>query len=573
MEEIRIACATKQCGENNHLEYGWSADLQEQIIQFNFQLTRCNSKIQEDLSKRLESILKNCTLNKECMHLGKYQELMITLYKMIGYTRDIVDGKGEYTLAYMQILVWYKFYPELAKFALQCFVQCDDVHQYGSWKDIKYFCNYCIKLGYNEDFPLIQHTLSLATNQLRLDQTNESKTLLAKWIPREKSKKFGWIFDKLSELYFPHYLESAKTPEQKITARMKAKTEYRRILSKLNKLLDTVQIKQCENQWSNIDHSKTTSITMLSQRKAFLNLSRSYDPRIRSFKEDRIQCAANLHHLISKNDSTINGKRVGLNIFAKTALRLLQNEGSRLELDLLNSQWRNYTRQVPDLKPMIAMIDCSNFMQRNDQCNPYCSAIALGCLIAEKSIFGKRVLTFSENPTWHNLDACDTFTSMVQSIKNGENGLSTNFYKALDIILDTIVEKNLTHDEASGLVLTILSDMQINKEEKIFDIGTLYDTMKEKYAETGIRICGKAYELPHILFWNLRSTTGFPCLGDEKNVSMTSGYHPSILRRFSEKECRGFKGSTSWTGLIESMNKKRYKCLENKIKTELGIFE
>lgn len=562
-----------QRGENNHLEYGWSEELQEQILQFHFQLLRCNSKTQENLANRLESILQTCIENQEQIHLGKYQELMITMYKMIGYTRDIIHGKGEIVLAYMQILIWYKFYPELAKFALKCFVHCDEMHPYGSWKDIKYFCNYCIQCGYTEEFPLIQYALFLVTNQLRLDEISTSKTLLAKWIPREKSKKFGWIFDKLSELYFPKYFETAKTPEQKIPARLKAKTEYRRIISKLNKLLHTVQIKQCDNQWSSIDHSKTTSITMITQKKAFLNLTHGFEPRVRSLKEDRIHCAKNLHDLILNKSESINGKRVGLNTFTKNALRLLQNRGSQMEIDLLNLQWKNFTCQFSDLGPMIAMVDCSDFMQSNDNANPYCSALALGCLIAEKSTLGKRVLVFNEKPSWHNLDMCDTFTSMIESIKSVEKSPSTNFYNALDIILDAVVEKKLTSDDVSGMVLVILSDMQVTNKENAFDVNTLYDTMKEKYAETGIRICGTGYEPPHILFWNLRSTTGFPCLSDEKNVTMISGYHPSILRRFSDKITRGFRGGNPWTTLIESMNKNRYKCMENKIKTELGFFE
>ena len=40
-------------------------------------------------------------------------EYLILLYKMIGQTRDIIDGKGECSLTYMMIYTWYDFYPEL----------------------------------------------------------------------------------------------------------------------------------------------------------------------------------------------------------------------------------------------------------------------------------------------------------------------------------------------------------------------------------------------------------------------------------------------------------------------------
>ena len=33
-----------KCGENSHMEYGWSSseDFKERLVQFNFQLTRCD---------------------------------------------------------------------------------------------------------------------------------------------------------------------------------------------------------------------------------------------------------------------------------------------------------------------------------------------------------------------------------------------------------------------------------------------------------------------------------------------------------------------------------------------------
>jgi hypothetical protein len=564
--------APTQYGEKKHLEYGWSKEIEENILQFSFQLTRCNSYRQIDLSKRLESILQSLVSNSICMHLGKYRELIITLYKLVGYSRDIIQGKGECDLSYMQIIIWYNFYPELAKYALRSFVILDDEqHPYGSWKDIKYFCNYCRDtFHYNEDHPLIQYCFSLVNHQLQMDVKSNSKSLLAKWIPREKSKKFGWIFDKLSDLYFPQYLDTAKTPEQKISAKLKARTEYRRIISNLNKELDTVQIKQCDNQWSKIDHSKTTSITMSKQSKSFLNLTLTLEPRPRSYEEDRIQCANNLNCLIEKYE--VNGKRVGLNTFTKNALRLIKNEGTQTEINLLNSQWRNYTRQFQDLGPIITMVDCSNSMQMNEKGNPFYTAIGMSCLIAEKSIIGRRILTFSETPLWHNLDDCDTFTKMVASISKCNQGLSANFDKALNIILDKIIEKKLTAEEVSGLILVILSDMQI-QSKNVADAACFSDSIKEKYSDAGLQICGKPYSPPHIIFWNLRSTNGFPCLSNEKNVTMISGYNPSILHRFCEKVSHGFKGSTPWLNLMDCMNKKRYRHLEDAIKKRIGFFE
>ena len=71
---------------------------------------------------------------------------MTILYKMIGHTRDIIDGKGEYSLSYMLLHSWAKNVSvELAQFTLKQFVILDDdkkLHPYGSWKDIKYLYKY-----------------------------------------------------------------------------------------------------------------------------------------------------------------------------------------------------------------------------------------------------------------------------------------------------------------------------------------------------------------------------------------------------------------------------------------------
>ena len=67
--------------------------------------------------------------------------------------------------------------------------------------------------------------------------------------------------------------------------------DFRKLLSRMNKDLDTIQIKQCADNWSQINHSKTTSITGMKQRKALLNVTKNGE--IRSYENDRIECAIN----------------------------------------------------------------------------------------------------------------------------------------------------------------------------------------------------------------------------------------------------------------------------------------
>ena len=569
-----------QSGENGHTEYTWSNDMKESLLQLSFQFTRCDSKTIAVLAEKLAKFLKQIDFawNANKITTGTYQELLITAYKMVGHTRDIVSGKGEYALAYMQIVVWYDLYPELAFYALQCFVLLDNNdHPYGSWKDLKYFCNYCRSQNLPVEHPLIQFAFGLFNDQLRTSQDQET-SLVAKWIPREKSSKFGWMFTHLATDYFKNYLVTATTPESLKRATSKAKMDYRKLIAKLNMSLDTVQIKQCGKQWAQIDHAKTTSITMMKQKKAFLNVNANGARR--SQDQDRIWCAENFKNMIENASHKIKGKRVGLHEFTKEAIRLSEAtkmshtnaDDLKTEIDLLNLQWADNATQTSILGPMIAMVDTSGSMMYADNGNPYYAAIALGCRIAEKSVLGKRVLTFSESPAWHNLDLCSNFTDMVDTVTMGDAGMSTNFYAALQVILDAIVEKKLDAEQASNLTLVILSDMQIDEADTSYTgSGTMHERIRAKYAETGIRVCGKPYNPPHILFWNLRSTNGFPNLSTIENTSMMSGFSPPLLNQFCDVGMESLQRTTPWMSLIDSMNGKRFQCMEDKIKTHLHL--
>ena len=123
-----------QFGENGHVEYGWSNSIQEKILQFSFQVTRTDEAGLAKLSRVLHDLLSNLKHNADNGTLPEKEVAkgyISILYRMIGQTRDIVDGKGEYTLSYMMVHTWNKFYPELAQFALRCFVTLNDkeVHQ------------------------------------------------------------------------------------------------------------------------------------------------------------------------------------------------------------------------------------------------------------------------------------------------------------------------------------------------------------------------------------------------------------------------------------------------------------
>lgn len=569
----------RQLGENGHPEYAWSNNVREKMVQFYFQLTRASNKEQiKKMSDILYTILTELkgvikTKPQDSSEYIMAKSYLSIMYKMIGQTRDIIEGKGEYELTYMMIYTWFHICPELAFYALDCCVLMEHgtKHPYGSWKDIKYFCNYCKEQGLSKDHYLIHHAITLANKQLRQDFTNyeagsDEISLVAKWLPREKSDKFGWLFNALATNYFSNYLTTSTNDAGLNRAILKCKTDYRKILSKLNAKLDTLQIKQCANNWAHIDFKNVTSISLTKQKTAFLNKTKLGKERYPE-REDRIICAKNFETFVNNsisNNVDIKGKRLGLNDFTKEAIQLYKNTHPT-EYNLLNAQWKNNSSQTRQLGKMIAMVDVSGSMEGD----PMHAAIALGIRIAEKSILGKRVLTFSAKPSWVNLDGVDEFVDMVHIVRKCDWGMNTNFHAALDMILDAIVLAKMKPEDVEDLTLVILSDMQIDEADSKY--STMYENIRLKYSQAGIRVHGAPYKAPHILFWNLRNTNGFPTLSSQPNTSMMSGFSPALLNVFCEQGIDALQVCTPWSNMEKVLNNQRYQMLEDKFNEKFSF--
>jgi len=556
-----------QIGENGSCEYTWSNNIHERILQLSFQLTRTtdettNVRLAEQTDKIIKDI--NSLYDEYILNREEYLEYMSIMYRIIGYTRDIIDGKGEYTLSYMLLDVWHKHHPKLAQFAFKMFVlpyssidgKTDKyVHPYGSWKDIKYFYKT------NKCSSLVWYGLNLLLNQLKQDSLSDNPSLAAKWVPREKSQ-FGDLFTELAISYFYDYFVSAKNDKSREKAIIKAKMDFRKLISSLNKKLDTVQIKQCGLKWSEIEPTKQTSITMYKQKKAFLNVKKDGSNRYKL--TDRIVCANKFNEFAlnaNYGKVKVKGKRLGLNDFTKEALRLIIHEqNNSVEAAILNAQWIDNSKQTGALGKMIAMVDVSGSMS-GESMN---AAIALGIRVAEKSMLGKRVMTFSSNPCWINLTGQDDFVDMVNVIRQSNWGMNTNFVAALKMILDAIVTQKLKPEDVEDMVLAIFSDMQMDQSEP--KSTSLMDSIEEQYADAGQRLWGKPFKTPHILFWNLRSTSGFPTLSTQNNASMMSGFSPALLNIFCEEGLTALQSCTPWSIFIKSLSNERYQPLDNYIR-------
>jgi len=580
---------TKQFGENGHVEYASipkNADptilnIKEKIVQFQFQCVRCSDEdTLEKLADQLRDIFE--LLNNQCKQESTESKFVLgwsILYKLIGQTRDIESGKGERQLSYMMIYVWSEYDLELAKFAASCFVRLENhALPYGSWKDMKRLCQYVYDKTNNKNHPLILHCVQLIMDQLRMDvaETNDSAlSLCSRWVPRESSTKGRWLFRLLAESYFPEFVASAvkiesqeKREKSYIAAKNKTYMTFARLVSGLNKKLDTVQIKMCSKQWAEIDHNKTTSVTLMKNRNAFMNKSKK---RGESTEIDRIVCAKNFEDYISSRvneGKEIKGKRIGIVDFVKQGIDMYRMSVGKLEKDTINAQWQSFMTQVGDLGNIVAMVDQSGSMCGD----PMHAAMGMGIAVAEKSALGKRVMTFSTEPAWISLEKCNDFTEYITEFQKSAHlaGFGTNFFKALKLILDACVQHAVPDEVVSNMILAIFSDMQIdcstNHPDETNNTGTFEDRMYSMHERIRAMYSEAGYTgVPHILFWNLRHTSGFPTLSTMKNATMFSGFSPMLLNAFCEKGREALQQTTPWDALLESLSNDRYTVLEKKI--------
>ena len=566
-------------------------------MQFHFQLVRTNDMHLDKLSILLKELLLLLKHNLRSPYPPERQlskEYLTILYTMIGHTRDILDGKGECALTYMMIYTWFSVYPSLALFAIKCMVTIDSIqHPYGSWKDLKYFCQFCKDRQKHIFHPLIHYPMMLINEQLKLDivnndnNNNKALSLAAKWVPREKSS-FGWMYPALAMSFF-NSTDDTET---------KCKMKYRKLLSAMNRKLDTLQIKQCANNWSDIDFNHVTSVSTARQKYAFLNKLSNGNVR-HADRPDRITCAsqfaAHIDHTLASGKE-LNGKRVSTNAFVQQAIQLICDKRKKdvhVEIDLLNSQWRDHSASMVSHTfghNMIAMVDVSNSMTGD----PMNAAIAIALCISEKSVIANRVLTFGAKPNWIQLENENpTFVSKVEQLLFADWGGPVNFGLAIDLILDAILESNVSQKDVRNLVLVVLSDMQMEAADSARATATAastHESIKRKYADAGMRLYGTPLNPPHILFWNLGGNSSgensgnddvvMPCMPTDANATMISGFSPqAILKTFPATAATAATATvtppptddkTPWSQLLKSLQNGRYDILRETILKELG---
>lgn len=503
----------------------------------------------------------------EGKHRGKWHALV--LYKLMAHTRDIVNGYGERNLAYMQLFEWARVDVSLAKHALELFVNSSNKSNgsngsIGSWKDVKSFFAYMRRVinvrddrdmhAYMEmtDFMVGMVNARLAADVLAFysDENDDdpanyknSVSLVSKWIPREnKSKKYGNLYERLACDYYKMWLPKDKSNVTSYDkAVLKCKIHYRKLISFLNRYLDTPQIKMCEQNWANIDFDRVGRRTQKLQNAALLNLNhpnpncdhnetKQPKPSQTNQNKDRETCADK--YKTWKCDM-LNYKR-GISVKLAHHVSDVYYKLYHLESDK-NAEWRAYLTQLEtanetNLKYMIPVLTGTSFR-----------TVGLALAVAEKSVIGKKLITTTTTATANcktrnNLEMYNLEDSFVKNVKNvggnkhppttpsvkggviGAQCLAPSvplqgkgkldIYLSLIAVLQTMIDSGITpkqFKEYPQLTVVIFadreSDISIGECETcdcMCKFNSAYNEAAHVYAEFG-------YAAPKILLWALET--------------------------------------------------------------------
>jgi len=537
----------------------------------------CKNTIQiKKLALLFESLVRSIFQNND-------KEYFQLIQKLILYTRDILYGKGEQYLSYMMITAFYKYYPEDAMSLVNSFVysKCNEngIYRppYGCWRDMKHICSYAKNMDPIASIPLIKEIMNIINKQLYDDLNNKTKqkSLVAKWIPREKSK-YGWLFCELAihwaKKHTPYLFYSKKTCQSSIMCEGSiirrnnlCYSNYRKIVSMLNSLLDTVEIKQCSHNWKNISPERINIGTLIKQKTAFFS-----DKNL-----DRIECSNKLHtyflvKVIEKEKEKPNfikdffsnsyfrnkSYKIDISFFVKEAIQINRmilplcvskpaDNFSNFDFFLnklektyfLENIWNHYKNNCYPLENVIPIVDISLSMNASNMI-PYYNAIGIACLLASKSSFKNRIITIDHQPSWINLDDCLNLCSMIKKIiESSKGGTRSDIFESIELIIQSILITNMTPEQVGKMVFVVLSDMNhINFLEET------HQKIEKLFQEAGLKsIYKKSFTVPHIIYWNLSNQflEYPPCLHNTPRVSLLSGSSQSLINDFC------FLGSSS----------------------------
>lgn len=221
------------------------------------------------------------------------------LLKVYVLTRDIKNGCGLYHFSYhmLETITYHTYETRRISFSRYKRLlthqmkgdpsQC--IEPFGSWKDIKHFLTFFINeytpyYKFHNRNDVVDSILTfLVIPQMIEDRKNMSIqhpiTLCGKWLPRERSKKHGWLAKKIAILYYNHVICITHHTQT-------IYKHYRYLIRDFNKYLHVPQVHMCKNEWDKIQFEWVSAKTISKYSNAFLSDNHKHEPHRQACKEN-----------------------------------------------------------------------------------------------------------------------------------------------------------------------------------------------------------------------------------------------------------------------------------------------
>lgn len=371
----------------------------------------------------------------------------------------------------------------------------------------------------------------------------------------------------------------------------------------LNKLLDTTQIKQCSQDYSNIIPNNINKMTYTTQPSLMYSSNNTTElntkREIREKREQNKQICRDFstYNLFEKrartesikDDNLIKQKKrpviydtnIPISYYIKEAFALLKlskennlNTEITHRISMLNYKWeslsQNFVYPAASNKYIIPLLDTSFTMQKgNDE--SYYTAIGIAILLSQISLFGKRIICIDHLPTWLNIEHDNSLIEIIRRFDDTTKSSRftfSNMIAAIDLLVYSIKQTQLDKESVKKLHIVILSDfnqtsndihdLMLEWEEETQETqytqytqnsSLLYNKIREKFA--GI-------EHPTIVFWNLSKDAfvELPCSIYQENALLLSGFSALQIKNIVK-----YKNNNPYNAVCSILESNKYNVL------------
>lgn len=290
--------------------------------------------------------------------------------------------------------------------------------------------------------------------------------------------------------------------------------EYRKLVVRNTNVVET---QMCAKNWNEINFSHVPSMAASRYQKAFgRNASEAYS----AYKAELVKPEAQRDPKVKINANAI---------YPYNIVQAVRKGDSVVAAE----QWK----ALPDYMEggeyagIMPIVDTSGSMSGSTAGGGYswdrnaitCMdvAVSLGLYISErnKGPFKDEFITFNTVPKM--LKVTGDLRSRVRQMERAPWGGSTDFIRALDLVVNTGVQAGLK-DEDMPKTLLILSDMQFNHCARHDD--SALEAVYRRFDAAG-------YTRPNVVFWNINSAgNGVPTTQGKHGVALVSGFSPAIMK-------------------------------------------